>query len=96
MVVGAALWCVGVFSTIVFGIRLRRYYPEVAKKVAPGLLRKSIGTDIAGMRFVFRREYADLDRPEFVRFCDFHRIVSIMFLVVFLCLIISFFLNISA
>ncbi|WFB34964.1 hypothetical protein P3T73_12425 [Kiritimatiellota bacterium B12222] len=91
MVVAAALWCVGVFTTIVLGMRLRRFYPELAQRVAPGFLHKSIRTDIAGMKFILRREYAELDRPDVVRFCDFHRIIFLYFLFVFTCMIICFF-----
>jgi hypothetical protein len=82
------LWCIGVVSTFVYKRRLRRWYPEIASRLAPGLLRKSIAIDFAGIRFLFKREYRSLDRPDFVGFCDFYRVVSLAFLFVFPALIV--------
>jgi hypothetical protein len=83
MTSSGVLWCIGVISMFVYNCRLRRLYPDIAARIAPSLLRKSMSTDLAGVRFLLLREYRALDRKDFVRFCDFYRLVVIAFLLVF-------------
>ena len=83
MALSGVLWCIGVIFMFIYNHRLRRLYPNIAARIAPGLRRKSIHTDLAGVRFLFLREYRALDREDFVRFCDFYRLVAIAFLFVF-------------
>lgn len=78
------LWCVGVFMNFAYRNRLRTLYPDIAERVAPGFYRRSITSEFARLRFIFRREYVSLDRKDFVRLCDSYRIVLIAFLVGFL------------
>jgi hypothetical protein len=83
LVSSMVLWCIGVATTLVYHRRLRSFYPEVAARIAPGLLRKSIASDLAGIRFLLLREYRSFDRRAFVRFCDFHRVILAAFTLAF-------------
>ena len=83
MVSSIVLWCVGVAATFVYRRRLRNFYPEIAARIAPGVLRKSIASDLAGIRFLLLREYRSLDRRGFVRFCDFCRMILAAFTIAF-------------
>jgi len=88
MISSIALWCVGVVTTFVYRHRLRTFYPQIAARIAPGLLQKSVASDLAGLRFLLRRDYRSLDQRGFVRFCDFYRVVMVAFLVVFAAFIV--------
>ncbi len=83
MVCGVVSCAVGVATSFFYQNRLRAFYPEIAARIAPGLLRKSLTTHFAGLRFLLRRQYRSLNRKGFVRFCDFYLVLMLAFLVTF-------------
>jgi len=82
MVSFIALWCVGFVTGFVYRCLLRRFYPEIASSIAPGLFY-SIASDFAELRFLVRGDYRSIDRRGFVRLCDVYRVVLYAFVVAF-------------
>ena len=91
MVSSIVLWCIGVAATFAYRRGLRTFYPGIAGRIAPGLLRKSIASDLAGIRFLLLREYRSLDRRGFVRLCDFCRVILAAFTIAFVGFIVCVF-----
>ena len=84
------LWLTGLCLQIAARRQLRAFYPDIASRVAPGLLRNNIGTSLAWMRFIIRREYRSLDRQGFVRLCNFYLVTFVIFTIVFVVLVAAF------
>jgi len=84
------LWLVGLCLQIAARRRLRAFYPDIASRIAPGLLRNNIGSSLAWMQFIVRRDYRSLDRRGFVRLCNFYLVTLTMFGVVFVVMIAAF------
>ena len=85
------LWLIGFITQIVVRSQLRSLYPDVASRIAPGMMQKSMTTDLAYLRFVIRREYRSLNSRSFVRLCDFFFaviIVSILVGIILACVMI--------
>jgi hypothetical protein len=84
------LWLTGFCLQVATRRQLRILYPDIASRIAPGLLHKSIGTDMAWLRFIIRREYRSLDRKGFVRLCDLYLVTLATFAIVFAAMVAVF------
>lgn len=84
-----ALWVAGVGMHFAYKRRLRALDPELADRLYPGLLRKSIATDFAAMGFLFRGEFRKLNNPGFTRFSELYRVLTLIWFVVFLATMIA-------
>lgn len=87
------LWAVGAVSSLAYRRRIRRQYPGLAARLFPGLMDKSIRSDLAGMRFMLRGEYRQLDDPAFVRLSELFRGLVVAFLAVFVTTMVVFLLT---
>jgi hypothetical protein len=84
------LWLAGLCLQVATRRQLRVLYPDIASRIAPGLLHKSIATDLAWLRFIIRREYRSLDRKGFVRLCDLYLLTLATFTIVFAATVAAF------
>ena len=84
------LWFTGFCLQIAARRQLRAFYPDIVSRVAPGLLRNSIGTSLAWIQFIMRREYRSLDRRGFVWLCDFYLVTFAMFAIIFVVMVVAF------
>lgn len=84
------LWIAGVATHFVFARRLRALDPELADRLHPGLMRKSISSDVAAIGFLLRGKFRDLNDPGFVRLGEFYRALLVAFFVVFLATFVAF------
>ncbi len=64
------MWAGGIVMTLAYRHRVRRQYPDLAARLYPGLMDKSMRHDLAAMRFVLRGEFRRLDDPSFVRLSE--------------------------
>jgi hypothetical protein len=81
------LWLTGFSLQIATRRQLRAYYPDIASRIAPGLLRNNIGSSLAWIRFIIRREYRSLDRRGFVRLCNIYLVTLTILTVVFVVMV---------
>jgi hypothetical protein len=70
------IWFCGAANELIFRRYFRKKHPEIAREVFPTILNKSIGSDLRGWRYVWKRGYATIPDPEFVKRCDTHRLIG--------------------
>jgi len=73
----ALVWVCGVINDLMFRSFFRKKHPEIARDVFPTIFNKSINSDLRRWRYVWKREYATVPEPEFVRRCDTSRFIEI-------------------
>jgi hypothetical protein len=78
VVVWVTAWIVGVINGVIMTRYLWKHQPTMAARIAPPLLRKSIGSDFQRLHFIFTRGYADSPDSAFVTRMDIHRRVSLL------------------
>jgi hypothetical protein len=77
------MWFLGYYLDVVFRRRLKNFYPDLGANLKPGILQKSMDTDVQTTRFILGREYSTLDNPDFVKFCVRYRIFMMASFIVF-------------
>lgn len=85
------LWLAGVAMHFAYKRRLRALDPQLAKRLYPGLLRKSTATDVSAIGFLFTGKFRELKDPSFIRFSEFYRALSVIWIAVFLATIVAVF-----
>ena len=77
------LWVIVVILGFVYQRRLRASYPELASRLHPGLLRKSVASYLSATGFLLKAKYRKLDNRSFVRLAEVYRSVTLLWYVVF-------------
>jgi hypothetical protein len=90
VVVYFLVWLTGFCLQIAARRQLRAFYPDIASRVAPGMLRNRIGSSLAWIRFIIRREYRSLDRWSFVWLCHFYLVTLALFVITFVVMVAAF------
>jgi len=70
------VWVCGVVNELRFRSYFRKKHPEIAREIFPTILNKSINSDLRGLRYMWKRDYATIPDPEFVKRCDRHRLIG--------------------
>lgn len=88
-----SMWAGGAVMTLLYRRRIRRRYPELGARLFPGLMDKTIQSDFAGVRFILRAEYRQLDDPAAVRLSEIYRATMLSFFAVFVVTVAVFLLR---
>ncbi len=83
LVSSALMWAGGVILEIIFKQRLKQAAPHLVAELTPGLLKKSIAGDLKATAFILKREYHSISNPKFVKFCEFYRVFTLSWFVLF-------------
>lgn len=75
-------WIIGLLNNVAMKRFFTSSYPLKAKTLFPGIGNKSISSDIYAVRYMLRRQYAEIDDAAFVSRMDIHRAVSFVALTI--------------